>query len=174
MGKAVIGGEPAKTEEQIEKALRTARGNVVIAAQLLERVVTGLYTRIRKSKRLQEVLQETRSETSDRIVDKAEIVLEGMVELYSLDATKFALDRLGKERGYSKEQPVQQVNVGIQQNQVVLELDWFDGISTPTLPDGTSTQDTEESSKTQDPSVRQEVGKNGRGSDSNGSRTRSD
>lgn len=174
MGKSVIGKEPAKTEEQIEQALRTARGNIVVAAQLLERTEAGLYARVKRSKRLQEVLQETRSETRDRIVDKAEIVLEGMVELYSLDATKFALDRLGKERGYAKEAPVQQVNVGIQQNQVVLELDWFDGISTPAIPDGASARDSQEPSKIQDPSLRKEMGKNGRGSDSNGSGARSD
>lgn len=89
----------AKTPEAtIEKALRKAQGNISFAARLLGLDRTQVYSRIKASKGLLQVVQEAR----ETLLDDAESALHVAISKREGWAVCFALKTIGRVRGYSE------------------------------------------------------------------------
>jgi hypothetical protein len=100
---------PASTEDEIEEALRASGGFISRAAKRLGKDHSAVSKRIKKSKRLQEVLQEI----VESQLDKAEDALLGLIEEKSLGACCFYLKTKGQGRGYIEKKQISFAGVQI-------------------------------------------------------------
>lgn len=84
------------TIESIEAELRKTKGMVAIAARQLGLTRQGLYFRINRSARLQQLLQEER----EVVTDSAELKLYQAIMNGDMIAVKYYLSTQGRTRGY--------------------------------------------------------------------------
>jgi len=100
---------PRITDAQIAEALRKSNGYISYAAKMLGVSHTAVSKRIRKSEKLQEVLEEKRAE----MIEFAESKLFELVEKGDTRAIIFVLKTLGKDLGWTERQEVQCRNVSV-------------------------------------------------------------
>ena len=85
------------TDGQIEGALRQTSGIKSAAADLLKVDRTTIQARVDRSPRLQQAIKDIR----ERVVDKAEGVVMDALNKKDKQTARWALERLGKDRGYA-------------------------------------------------------------------------
>ena len=89
------------TTIQIERALLDSHGAVTLAADELGVTRTSLAERVKKHARLQRVLIEAR----ENRVDRAEAVVDKLLEANHFGAAKFTLRTQGRHRGWAESAP---------------------------------------------------------------------
>lgn len=92
----------AHSLDEIEKALRAGKGMVSIAAKTLQMTRSGLYERINKNERLQQVISDER----EAMTDTAELALHRAIVGGEAWAVCFYLKTQGKSRGYVERQEI--------------------------------------------------------------------
>jgi len=90
------GRPPSFTDEQIITALQETRGNVALAAKKIGSHFQTIYFRIQKSPALRAAFEESR----EVFLDKADLKLQEAVDNGEAWAIRYALDTIGKSRGY--------------------------------------------------------------------------
>lgn len=98
----------AHSLEEIERALRAGKGMVSIAAKTLDMTRSGLYERINKTPRLQQVISDER----EAMTDTAELSLHRAIVGGEAWAVCFYLKTQGKSRGYVERQEITGANGG--------------------------------------------------------------
>jgi hypothetical protein len=102
--------QPELKIEQIERALRRTNGLQTPAARMLNVTVSAISQRIKRSKRLQQVVEEI----VEGMLDRAENVVHYHLEQNNLTGAIFYLKTKGKARGYIEGQEIDlQGEVGI-------------------------------------------------------------
>lgn len=100
-------GLPARksptTLAQVKSALRVSKGYISVAAMRLHMTPRNLRIRIERNESLQELLRDIRDKRLDNYEKRLEELTRSRDAKVALGATTYALDRLGKERGYGKE-----------------------------------------------------------------------
>lgn len=89
----------------LKQAIIEYKGQVATIARNFNMASNGLRQRIARDPELEELLQSQR----ELLIDKAENVLEAAIDKGELDAAKFALKTIGKNRGYVERQETQDV-----------------------------------------------------------------
>ena len=98
------------TDSQIAEALRKSNGYISHAAKILGVSHSAVSKRIRKSEKLQEILEEKRNE----MIEFAENKLFELVKEGNITAIIFTLKTLGKDRGWTERQEIEAKNASVQ------------------------------------------------------------
>jgi len=83
-------------QDAIEKAIKKNKGNLKTAAEVLGCTRQALHLRVKKSKKLQQVIHDERQ----GVIDVAESALYNRVLDGDMRAIEFTLRTIGKDRGY--------------------------------------------------------------------------
>ena len=83
-------------QDAIEKAIKKNKGNLKTAAEVLGCTRQALHLRVKKSKKLQQIIHDERQ----GVIDVAESALYNRVLDGDMRAIEFTLRTIGKDRGY--------------------------------------------------------------------------
>ena len=89
------------TTIQLEKAIIESRGKITFAAAALSVSANAIRKRIKGHARLHRALLEAR----ENRVDRAESVIDNLLEMNHFGAAKLTLERQGKDRGWADDGP---------------------------------------------------------------------
>jgi len=93
-----------RTNEEYIRALTMAKGHESTAAKLLNVTYYAVHQKVKRHKNLQRLVENLRGEFREDLLDSAETVVADKVKSkQSLKASKFTLERWGRERGWGKE-----------------------------------------------------------------------
>lgn len=108
------------SDKQLETALRNAKGRISAAAHALGCSRQTIYLHVKKSPRLEALLQEITEDFECELLDAAESALLLSITNSEPWAIKYALDKKGKQRGYAE--TTQHEHSGAQGKPIQVEL----------------------------------------------------